>query len=121
MLKSIYETTYKHGLVTPTGRRCIWTIGNSKYLLVRPFKSRLEFSVLHGRIGHKNENFWGVWKQETHGQAKIWRYLGSMELPTHKYSDRVMRETMKEVPKPYTEPEHYFNDAAHLDFGQTPA
>ena len=114
-------TEYYQWMLSPFERkRFFWTPRDTTYLLVKPRVIAQGFRELHGSVPHKREYIWSVWRLEHHGQAKIWRLLGSMELPGHRVADSQMKEHMQTVPPPFPSPLRFLNDASHLDPSQRP-
>lgn len=116
-----YREHYRAFLSPDFKPRYYWTPQDTTYLFTKPRKSKTGFQQLHGVLPIKNEYIWAVWRQEMYGQAKIWRLLGNMELSGHRLADSAMQQHMQMVPKPYSSPVRFLNDAAHLDPGQRPA
>ena len=120
-----YADMYRILIGRPWGRlepaQHFWTVGQRTYMLDRPQKGTQAFAQMHGRKGKKNENFATIWRLERFGEAKIWRYLGVLEMPSYRTANNFMRTHMEAIPRTDPPPSFYFNDAAHLDPSQSAA
>lgn len=113
---------YKHAyfqILNTNSPRFLWRPESTTYLLSKPNRFQDGFHQLHGRIALAKENVWAVWRLEEYGDAKVWRYLGSMELPSHHTAKKIMLAKMQLLLQSSREPKVFFNGAAHLDPSQT--
>ena len=118
---SLYREYHEKVLTTVDKPRYLWRTLDGDYILQMPRKSSEGFQTLHGRKGGEHDYIWAIWKLETHGEAKIWRFLGSMLLPGHTIGNRILNEYMLRLPISNAKPTWYLNDAAYLDLGQEKA
>ncbi len=129
LVENLDSVTYRrvflralNGLLSKTDR-FLWTQSptGKTYMFSRPMKTDPEFVSLHGRPGRKNENLYTVWRLDTFGPARVWRYLGAMEMANWRTMEAFKRNFWDLIEPPYSNPHFYFNDASHLDPSQTPA
>lgn len=60
-----------------------------------------------------------MWKLQEHGQARLWRLLGVLEMPSHRTTKTFISEHLREIPRSHLKPDLYFNGGVHLDPSQS--
>ncbi|KAJ9478720.1 putative phospholipid-translocating ATPase [Pseudozyma hubeiensis] len=90
-------------------------------MLYKPDKDDYMFKEIFGGDVTANQQVMVVWRHETHGEARIWRLLGMIELPSHTRAHSFINRHMQKISKSYGIPLRYFNDGSHLDPSQVEA
>lgn len=115
-----YKIYYEFYLNHPFRKRLLWTPNEVTYMLYKPIRRNEALVRLFGGFFAKHEIVWAVWRQEMYGEAKVWRLLGLLEMPSRQPAQRFIDTYMQEMSPPHASPLVFFNDGAHLDPSQAP-
>lgn len=113
-----YRAFHEKYLHDPQRQRFLWTTSGRTYTFYKPIKRKDALEELFGSRLGRYEEAWAVWRLERYGDAKIWRLLGLVELPSYYAAKKFVQNQMERIPSPYWTPVYYLNDAAHLDYSQ---
>ena len=113
-----YKTYFEQALNPPNKPSFRWTHSDRTYLFSKPRKSQSLYQRLFGLSQVGSEELYATWKLYEYGQAKIWRLLGIIEMPSHKITKDILSKHMVKTPPLQLRRHWFLNDGAHLDLSQ---
>ncbi|CBQ71026.1 conserved hypothetical Ustilaginaceae-specific protein [Sporisorium reilianum SRZ2] len=108
------------GLISPGNSRRVpprsyWVVDGVTYLVGRPDKPSMEFLNLHGAMGSRSQNMYAIWRLEIYGEARVWRYLGVLDMPGYRLMNTFIGQHWTRLGTTFTWPTRFLNDATHFD------